>query len=83
MTVCLLEPAVAGAKRISVRVDEQVWDELNALAAHEGITMSDRLAAMVELWHTNDSFREQVNLKAREVAAETRKRRYEQRRSSP
>lgn len=64
------------AKRVNVRLEDELYEELRELSATEGITMSDRLAALVELWSTDPDVRRKGDEHARVVATESRRRRY-------
>lgn len=64
------------ARRVNVRLEDNLYELFRELSETEGINMSDRLAALADLWATDPEVRRKGDQRAREVAAASRRRRY-------
>lgn len=64
------------AKRVTVRISSDAWESLTEQSEIDGITISDRVGALVELWHTDQGIRDQSEPVAIRLSRESRRRRY-------
>lgn len=64
-------------KRITARLNEDVADEMGELALSEGVPVSDRLAALAELWRRDSDVRARADEIARDIARDRRQARYD------
>lgn len=64
------------AKRVTVRVSNEAWAALMEQTEDDGITMSDRVGALVEMWHTDPEIRAKSEPVASRLSRESRRRRY-------
>lgn len=69
-------------KRITARLGEDVADEMGDLAITEGIPVSDRLAALAELWRSDPAVRAKADDMARELARDRRQQRHYRKRTT-
>lgn len=77
----VIEAIPVADKRITARLGEAVADEMAGLALTEGVPVSDRLAALAEMWRTDPEIRTRADEIAREIAKERRQQRYDRNRS--
>lgn len=79
----VIEAFPVADKRITARLGEDVADEMSELALTEGIPVSDRIAALAELWRTDSEVRSRADEVARTIAAQRRQQRYDRGQRSP
>lgn len=73
----ITEVLAVADKRITTRLGEEVADEMAELALTEGVPVSDRLAALAEIWRTDGALRARTDEVAREIARSRRQQRYD------
>lgn len=64
-------------RRISSLISQSAYEAFMRLAEEDRITMSDRIAALVELWESDAEVRAKADARARTLAIEKRRRRYD------
>lgn len=76
MSVAAPESTFVASKRISTWISDAAYQRFMELAEQEGITMSDRIRALIHLYETDPELAQRVDSEARSLAAEARRRRY-------
>lgn len=64
------------AKRISTWISDEAYQRFTELAEKEGITMSDRIRAIIRLYETDPDLQARADELARDLAIEARRKRY-------
>lgn len=64
------------AKRINAPVSDELYDALQRDCERTGLTMSDYMRALLELWDTDSNIRKVATDRARVIRAETRRQQY-------
>lgn len=68
------------AKRINASIPDELYVELARESDEAGVTMSDQMRALLEMWATDSTVREQATARAKDIRVETKRQQYQRKR---
>lgn len=65
------------AKKINANLSDELWGSLQDAVTQHGLTMSDYMRALLEMWDEDEALKEASTQRARAIRAQARKAQYQ------
>lgn len=68
---------VVVVKRVNAPISDDLYERLQSDSDEAGVTMSDQMRALLEMWLDDERLRDEVHQRAKVLRAETKRQQYQ------